>query len=50
MQDQPIDVDVGTTDEQAEREVLALLVELDAAWAVVGVGAGTAARQRRGDG
>ncbi len=27
MQDQPIDVDVGQTDEQSEREVLALLLE-----------------------
>jgi hypothetical protein len=27
MQNQPIDVDVGETDEQAEREVLALLLE-----------------------
>jgi hypothetical protein len=27
MQDQPIDVDVGQTDEQAEREVLVLLSE-----------------------
>ena len=36
MQDQPIDVDVGTTDEQAEREVLALLVEstLPGPWSV----------------
>jgi len=27
MQDQPIEVDVGQVDEQAEREVLALLLE-----------------------
>ena len=36
MQDQPIDVDVGQTDEQGEREVLALLLEssLPEPWSV----------------
>ena len=36
MQDQPIEVDVGATDEQAEREVLALLLEstLPGPWSV----------------
>jgi hypothetical protein len=36
MQDQPIDVDVGETDEQAEREVLALLLEstLPGPWSI----------------
>jgi hypothetical protein len=40
MQDQPIDVDVGETDEQAEREVLALLLEssLPGPWSVLELG------------
>jgi hypothetical protein len=40
MQDQPIDVDVGEADEQAEREVLALLLEsaLSGPWSVLELG------------
>jgi hypothetical protein len=40
MQDQPIDVDVGEADEQAEREVLALLLEstLPGPWSVLELG------------
>jgi hypothetical protein len=40
MQDQPIDVDVGTMDEQAEREVLALLLgsSLPGPWSVLELG------------
>lgn len=36
MRDQPIEVDVGETDEQAEREVLALLLEatLSGPWSI----------------
>jgi hypothetical protein len=49
MQDQPSDVDLGQADDEAEREVMTLLLESDlpGPWSVWELGCSSAASWRR---